>query len=265
MENKKSILVVILVVVVAVVVVAISGFVVYTKLGTDGKETFIISKDSKVSNNSTQKAIVKREELKELMRIVDAIPEFNKNTTVDDFKTLSLEEKVNFAAELADINMGGVKVKETLNKYLGSDLGIKTMDDLKSKSGKVCMKYNGTQYDHTEKCSEEDYDAYYKNRALNGLEVVNYFYSYEREGNKIKLNVQKIFTTKEEIEGSDYQYDYIAHFYTNYDDAVNRKNMDSLGDTGPSLTYDSVNQYYTYNFEKSGDTYKFINYTINKF
>lgn len=264
MENKKSILVVILV----VVVVAISGFVVYTKLGADGKETFIISKDSKVSNNSTQKAIVKREELKELMRIVDAIPEFNKNTTVDDFKTLSLEEKVNFAAELADINMGGVKVKETLNKYLGSDLGIKTMDDLKCKSGKVYMKYNGTQYDYTENCSEENMDtidAYYKNRALNGLKVVNYFYSYEREGNKIKLNVQKIFTTKKEIEDSNYQYDYIAHFYTNYDDAVNRKNMDSLGDTGPSLTYDSVNQYYTYNFEKSGDTYKFINYTINKF
>ena len=264
MENKKSILVVILV----VVVVAISGFVVYTKLGADGKETFIISKVFKVSNNSTQKAIVKREELKELMRIVDAIPEFNKNTTVDDFKTLSLEEKVNFAAELADINMGGVKVKETLNKYLESDLGIKTMDDLKCKSGKVYMKYNGTQYDYTENCSEENMDtieAYYKNRALNGLKVVNYFYSYEREGNKIKLNVQKIFTTKEEIEGSDYQYDYIAHFYTNYDDAVNRKNMDSLDDAGPSLTYDSVNQYYTYNFEKSGDTYKFINYTINKF
>lgn len=264
MENKKSILVVILV----VVVVAISGFVVYTKLGADGKETFIISKDSKVSNNSTQKAIVKREELKELMRIVDAIPEFNKNTTVDDFKTLSLEEKVHFAAELADINMGGVKVKETLNKYLGSDLGIKTMDDLKCKSGKVYMKYNGTQYDYTENCSEENMDtieAYYKNRALNGLKVVNYFYSYEREENKIKLNVQKIFTTKKEIEDSNYQYDYIAHFYTNYDDAVNRKNMDSLGDTGPSLTYDSVNQYYTYNFEKSGDTYKFINYTINKF
>ena len=256
-ENKKNTGLVLLIIVLLVVVMALAGFIVYDK---------VLTKDAEVSksdnNNSSQKVVVSKQDIEELMKIVDVIPESN-GLTVEDLKNISYAEKINLVTTLSNKKIEGLsekEIKEGLTKFFGSDLNITTMEDIMCDCGKAIFKYDQSKGMYVSANEEHPHDG------LGFLHGISFFESYEIEGNTIKLKLKKIF-----IDNNDFAS--ITEYYTTYDDAKDNKNAKPM----PEEMIGNVDAFteiykkekdnlpvYTYVFEKVDDNYRFVNYTINK-
>ena len=261
-ENKKNTGLVLLIIVLLVVVMALAGFIVYDK---------VLTKDAEVSksdnNNSSQKVVVSKQDIEELMKIVDVIPESN-GLTVEDLKNISYAEKINLVATLSNKKIEGLsekEIKEGLTKFFGSDLNITTMEDIMCDCGKAIFKYDQSKGMYV---YNEEHPGHGAGGGNAFLETYDFFESYEVEGNKVKVNVKKLF------EGSSGDvYRGLVDYYLTYEDAKNHKNMKTLPEEMQERSFEYEEVYeiekdnlpvYTYVFEKVDDNYRFVNYTINK-
>jgi len=230
-------------------------------LGSLALNFYLVYENSKLD----VKEIVVEEDLKSADFFLDLIDEYglnyfdNNNKSINNFKNLSNQEKLNFVSFDWDIETTktSLEVDSYIKEILGSSFSL-THSDIK-KDEEIIYTYNkeGKTYSYN-----EDYESSSNEEIITVVNVTN---SFETKNDKYTIQVVKLFKNSSSN----------LVYYGNYEDALNKENeiitydkqSNSLNDetVSSNLTLEeNLKAYYKNNYQTYIDNLTKYTYTFIK-
>ena len=209
-----------------------------------------------------KEADLSESEKTKLKEIIEILPEKASLTNLE--KDLTNNEKISFAMAYdslinnhASPYLSGTIIKNILSQSFGSDLNVK-LENIK------CSLCDVDYYIYDSKTDVYGLNPEHPGHGASGIDAYNVVNSYKQNGNKIVLEVDKMYyATSDSFE--------FAGYYSNYNDLINNKNYKEIKDENLWGDFESVYKLekdnlptYTYTFEKAGDNFIFKGYELSK-